>query len=218
VDCTPPYPLEKGGQRKRSHTPVLFKLNLRKQGRKITLINLKRAKVKTMSNNNLLSFASACLALGPKGCPRLSEGAKKERKIKKGKNNYCYILIIVSSLVFIISCLFYLKKLTLFNNTSLNFILGIWYLFFVLALIYYLIGYIILKIKGKIEIDLSFIKIKYIISLFESIIFIKNSNDKFAIDILQKTINRHLIMYIFVFVLILIFIILELSLPHPPFS
>lgn len=143
----------------------------------------------------------------------------KESKLScnnnKNKNNnnnkYFYILITIILLIIIISSLFYFNKLTLLFNaqaTILNIILGIWYLLFVFNFIYNLIGYFILKIKGKIDIDLSFIKIKCIISLIESFIIIKNSNDNLAIDILQKNINRQLIIYIIVLTLAFILFVL----------
>ena len=136
----------------------------------------------------------------------------------KRKNNKFKLLIVIILLLTAAIVLFYFNKLSwLFNTITLNIIIFLYFVFFLISFFIYLFGFFILKFKENINIDLSFIKISYIRSLIESFIIIKNSNDKLAIDILQKTINRHLIMYIFVLILIFVLFVFNKT-PPPPQS
>jgi hypothetical protein len=132
---------------------------------------------------------------------------KHKNNLNRKNNKFKIIIVII--LLLVTAAVYFNFFSWLFNTITLNFCAAsLTIFFFVLYLIsffYYLFGFFILKIKGNINIDLSFIKIIYIRSLIESIIIIKNSNSKLAIDILQKTINRQLIMYIFLLILFCVF-------------
>jgi hypothetical protein len=130
---------------------------------------------------------------------------KKTNNLNRKYNNKFKIIIVIILLIATATLFFYFNKLSwLFNTITLNIFIFLYFVSFLLSLFFYLFGFFILKFKGNINIDLSFIRINYIRSLIESFIIIKNSQDKIAIDILQKTINRHLIMYMLLLILIFV--------------